>query len=111
MTDGFTTTLISHEWLAPHGGSENVFEQIAVALPGAAMQCLWNDAPARFGPDVTETWLARTPLRRSKAAALPFLPHAWRTVELDGFDRVVASSHAFGHHLATRAAREGREAF
>lgn len=111
MSRRYATTLISHEWLAPLGGSENVFEQIALALPGAAMQCLWNDAPTRFGAQVSETWLARTPLRRSKAAALPFLPGAWRSVDLAGFDRVVASSHAFGHHLATRAAREGRQAF
>jgi glycosyltransferase involved in cell wall biosynthesis len=111
MSEAYADTLVSHEWLAPHGGSENVFEQIAMALPGAAMQCLWNDAPHRFGDDVRETWLARTPLRRSKAAALPFLPTAWGTVDLESYDRVVASSHAFGHHLASRAALAGKRAF
>lgn len=106
-----SATLLSHEWLSPHGGSENVFEQISAALPGSALQCLWNDAPDRFGNDVSETWLARTPLRRSKAAALPFLSQAWATVDLEPFDRVVASSHALGHHLAFRAAQAGKNAF
>lgn len=101
------STLLAHEWLAPHGGSENVFEQLALALPGARRHCLWNDAPRRFGPEVTETWLASTPLRRSKALALPFSSAAWHSVSLDDVDRVVVSSHAFGHHLASRAARAG----
>lgn len=107
----YSDTLVSHEWLAPHGGSENVFEQVAAALPGSRRQCLWNDAPARFGADVAETWLARTPLRKSKAAALPFFASAWKTVNLDPFDCVVASSHAFGHQLAFRAAKCGKDAF
>lgn len=103
-------TLLSHEWLAPHGGSENVFEQIAAALPAADLQCLWNDAPERF-QGVAETWLARTPLRGSKAAALPFMSSAWRSVDLDPYDRVISSSHAFGHQLAARAAESGRQGF
>jgi glycosyltransferase involved in cell wall biosynthesis len=32
-------------------------------------------------------------------------------VDLSPFDRVVSSSHAFGHHLASRAAAEGRRAY
>lgn len=104
-------TLLSHEWLAPVGGSENVFEQIVRAHPGADLVCLWNDAPERFGADVRETWLGRSPLRRSKAAALPFMRSAWRGIDLAGYERVISSSHAFGHHLAGEAARTGRDAF
>lgn len=107
----FRDTLVSHEWLSPHGGSENVFEAIAASLPGAALQCLWNNAPERFGNDVRETWLARTPMRRSRPLALPLLPAVWRSVSLEGFSRVIASSHAFGHQLATRAAEEGLDAY
>lgn len=105
------TTLLSHEWLAPIGGSENVFEQLVETFPGADMACMWNDAPERFGHDVRETWLARSPLRRSKAAALPFMSSAWRRLDLGDNDRIISSTHAFGHHLAGRAAREGRDAF
>lgn len=103
-------TLLCHEWLAPHGGSENVFEQIAAAIPGSDLQCLWNDAPERFH-GVAETWLARTPLRRSKPAALPLMSAAWRSVDLDPYERVISSSHAFGHQLAARAAEAGKEAY
>lgn len=104
------TTLLAHEWLAEHGGSENVFEQLGMAFPGSDRLCLWNDAPTRF-TGVRETALARTPLRRSKAVALPAMPLAWSSVALDGFERVVVSSHAFAHHLATRAARRGIPAY
>lgn len=103
-------TLLSHEWLAPHGGSENVFEQIAASIPGSDLQCLWNDAPERFS-GVAETWLSRSPLRRSKAAALPLMSSAWRSVDLEPYDRVIASSHAFGHQLAARAAETGKRGF
>ena len=70
------TTLLAHEWLAPHGGSENVFEQLGHAFAGSRRLCLWNDAAERF-VGVDETFLARTPLRRSKALALPVMPLAW----------------------------------
>lgn len=105
-----TETLLSHEWLAPTGGSENVFEEMIQAFDGARRLCLWNDAPHRFS-SVEETWLASTPLRRSKALALPFLSSALKRVDLNGVSRVVSSSHAFGHHLATRAVREGAVGF
>lgn len=105
------STLLAHEWLAPVGGSENVFEALSSALHGADRLCLWNDAPDRFGTDVRESWLAGTPLRRSKAVALPFMPHAWRSIDLAEYSRVVVSSHAMAHLLAGKAAREGKDAF
>ncbi|MBD8608529.1 glycosyltransferase [Aeromicrobium sp. CFBP 8757] len=111
MRQGTFTTLINHEWLARHGGSENVFEQLLAAVPGATSMCLWNDAPERFGSQTDETWLARTPLRRSKALSLPFHHAAWQGVDLTGVDRVISSSHAFGHHLASRAANTGIDAY
>ncbi|MBC9226845.1 glycosyltransferase [Aeromicrobium sp. 636] len=105
------TTLLAHEWLAPIGGSENVFEELSRVLPSAQRMCLWNDAPTRFGADVRETWLARSPLRRSKALAYPFLADAWNRVDISGVDRVVVSSHASSHYLASRAAESGIPSF
>lgn len=102
--------LLAHEWLEKTGGSENTFEQMIRVLPEARAACLWNNAAERF-PTVEETWLARTPLRHSKAASLAFMRSAWRGVDLCGVDTVVASSHAMAHHLAGRAAREGRRSF
>ena len=47
--------------------------------PDADIVCLWNDSTGRFPPErLRESWLARSPLRRSKAAALPFMPATWR---------------------------------
>ena len=65
--------VIVHEWLQSNGGSENVFDVLSGAFPDAARLCLWNDSEGRF-TDVEETVLARTPLRRHKAFALPLTP-------------------------------------
>lgn len=100
------TLLLAHEWIAPAGGSENVFEQFRLAFPGSRAECLWNDAPDRF-PEIRESWLARTPARRHKALALPLMDWAWGRVDLSGVERVLVSSHAFAHHLASRAAGRG----
>jgi len=91
------TGIIVHEWLSPAGGSENVFEVIARTFPDAERWCLWNDAGQRFQP-VNETILAHTPLRRSKAAALPFMPAVWRRLPEREADWVLTSSHLFAHH-------------
>ncbi len=101
-----------HEWIAPHGGSENVFEQMALAFPDADVHCLWNDAPQRLaGRRVRETWLARTPLRRSKALALPVMPAAWRRLAGGPYDWAMISSHAFAHHASFARAADGFEKF
>jgi glycosyltransferase involved in cell wall biosynthesis len=92
--------IIVHEWLEKSGGAEKVVEAMCEAFPEASLQVLWNDAPQRF-PDrvVRETWLASTPLRRSKSLALPFMPLVWRnlTSEKD-VEWLLVSSHLFAHH-------------
>lgn len=91
--------IIVHEWLARHGGSENVVEEIALTFPDAQIQSLWNDAPGRFPPTrVSETWLARTPLRKSKAMALPFMPLTWQHLGSSDAEWILCSSHLFAHH-------------
>lgn len=91
------TGILVHEWLAPHGGSENVFEVLSNAFPDAERFCLWNASNGRF-EGVNETLLARTPLRRSKAAALPFMPAVWRHLPQRDADWVLCSTHLFAHH-------------
>jgi glycosyltransferase involved in cell wall biosynthesis len=103
-------TLVAHEWIAEVGGSENVFEQICAVVPHSRAVCLWNGNPVRF-TGVEETWLARSPLRGHKAAAMPFMGSAWSRVDLTDIERVVVSSHAFSHHLAGRAVDRGIPAF
>lgn len=92
-----TRGILVHEWLATRGGSENVFEALSDVFPDAERFCLWNDSRGRF-TGVEETWLARTPIRRSKALAVPFAPLAWRTLPARDADWVLCSSHLFAHH-------------
>jgi glycosyltransferase involved in cell wall biosynthesis len=103
--------LITHEWVSSIGGSENVFRELLATFPEADAGCLWNDMPDTFDRPVLESHLARSRLRNYKAAALFAMPKAWRQFPLGDHETVLASSHAFGHHLAARAAREGRRAF
>ncbi len=92
--------LIVHEWLAQRGGSERVVDSMNNAFPDAPTFTLWNDAPSKYTA-AQESWLARTPLRRHKAAALPFLPWTWRHFIPDDLspDWLLVSSHLFAHHV------------
>ncbi|GAA3587974.1 glycosyltransferase family 4 protein [Klugiella xanthotipulae] len=93
------TGIIVHEWLEPHGGAEYVVEQLAAEYSQARIVCLWDDAPTRFAPGrVIETWLARTPLRRSKALSVPIMPFVWRRLKAPEADWMLCSSHLFAHH-------------
>ncbi|WP_244631837.1 glycosyltransferase [Plantibacter sp. CFBP 8804] len=85
---------------------------MAAAFPDADIHCLWNNAPDRYpGRSVTESWLARTPLRKSKAAALPFMPATWAATRVSKADFVLISSHAFAHHAGGRQTPDGPERF
>lgn len=95
------TGVLVHEWLARTGGSENVFEALARVFPDAPQFCLWDDSDGRFVP-TGETWLARTPLKRRKAAALPLMPLAWRQLPTIDADWVLTSTHLFAHHARFR---------
>jgi glycosyltransferase involved in cell wall biosynthesis len=102
------TGVLVHEWIAQDGGSENVLQALSEVFPQAPVLCLWNDSTGRFAPErVQETWLARTPLRRSKAVALPVTTIAWRMLRDRGYDWALISSHAFAHHARFRGAGPG----
>lgn len=93
--------ILVHEWLARTGGSENVFDALVETFAEADILCLWNDLEGRYpGRNMRETWLARTPLRRHKAAALPFMPATWRNRAPAGYDWALISSHLFAHHVS-----------
>ena len=49
-----------------------------------------------------KTWLARTPVRKSKALAVPLAPLAWRSLPRRDADWVLCSSHLFSHHARFR---------
>lgn len=95
--------LIVHEWIEPTGGAERVVDEFVEAFPGAGVVCLWNDAKERYpNAVVRETWLSKTPLRKTKALALLVMPFVWRTKTYDS-DWVLVSSHAFAHHVKVSA--------
>lgn len=97
--------VLVHEWIAQDGGSENVLQAMSETFPDAEIHCLWNDSTGRFDPGrVRQSWLARTPIRRHKALALPLMPATWRTLRYRGYDWALISSHAFAHHARFRGA-------
>lgn len=96
--------LLVHEWIENDGGAEKVLEEMAATFPDAAIYCLWDDSDDRFEPNrVMESWLSRTPLRRHKALALPFMPATWRKNQRSAVrpDWVLLSSHLFAHHFGS----------
>jgi glycosyltransferase involved in cell wall biosynthesis len=93
------TDLIVHEWIEKSGGSERVLDEMVAAFPDADVYTLWNDHDRYPDRTSTESWLSRTPLRRSKALGLPFMLPTWSRKSTDSYDRVVVSSHLFAHHV------------
>lgn len=99
--------LIVHEWIASIGGSEKVVEQFVRLFPEADLAVLWDDTEGRLSPRTRESWLARTPLRRSKALALPFQPVTWRNIRKESdYDWILVSSHLFAHHASVPGRRD-----
>jgi glycosyltransferase involved in cell wall biosynthesis len=97
---------IIHEWMSAHGGSEKVFEAMNHAFPNADLFTLWRDPGAVMADrTITESWLSRTPLRRSKVLALPLMPHTWRALHsAHRYDWMLVSSHLFAHHARFQGA-------
>ena len=92
--------VLVHEWISQSGGSENVLQAMSEVYPDADIVCLWNDSTGRFPQErLRESWLAHSPLRRSKVAALPFMPVTWRRRKNLGYDWALISSHLFAHHV------------
>ena len=70
--------LIVHEWVERWGGAERVLDAMTDAFPTAGVHVLWDDTDVLEGRDVTESWIARTPLRNNKVLALPAMLPTWR---------------------------------
>jgi len=91
--------ILVHDWLEAHGGAEKVMEEIAGLYPDAPISTLWNDDPQRFLTERTsESWIARTPLRKHKGLALPLMPPTWRHRGRSDADFILCASHLFAHH-------------
>ena len=91
--------MIIHEWVERWGGAERVLEAMTQAFPQADVRVLWSDAPELLGRPVTESWIARTPLRNHKPLALPAMLPTWRMPLGSHPEWVLVSSHLFAHHV------------
>jgi glycosyltransferase involved in cell wall biosynthesis len=101
---------IAHDYFVNRGGAERT---------ALALQRIWPGAPiftAVYAPDSTYEHLRALDVRTSflqKLGAsessfrryLPLFPRAFRSLRIDGFDVVVASSAGFAHHVRPRGAR------
>lgn len=100
-----------HEWIEPHGGAEKVLSVLVETFPDAKLTCLWNDGDLVHPSRVEETWLARSPLRGRKAAALPFMLPTWRNLPAAEADWILCSSHLFAHHAMFEGPARGAPKF
>ena len=97
--------VIVNEWIEQVGGAERVLDAVAAEFPDAQILCPWSDAPERFPEGrVTESWMARTPIRRHKALAIPFLLEHARRLPSQDVDWMLCMSHLFAHQARMRAA-------
>lgn len=88
---------VLNEWFENAGGAEQVLLAVRAALPGADTYVLWSDRDLAAHPGITESWLARTPLRGRKALSLPLMPLVWRTQTRQRYDVVLTLSHSLNH--------------
>lgn len=101
-----TRIAIVHERFTEIAGSEHVVEQLALQWPAApvfAALATPDGVPAGLSSPPHATWLNtgyRLLRQRSYAPLLPLMPSAFRRMDLQDFDVVVVSHHAF----ATQAA-------
>jgi glycosyltransferase involved in cell wall biosynthesis len=92
--------LLVHEWIESDGGAEKVLDQFVKIAPKLDVLSLWNDDSSRYPEiQVHQSWMAKTPLRRRKALALPVMPFYWRHSLAREYDWALISSHLFSHHV------------
>jgi len=104
--------VIVHEWIERTGGSEKVVDAIAKLFPATDIACLWDNAPGRFaGHSVSESFIARTPLRGRKALSTPVAPASWRGRANNAYNWAIVSSHQFAHHVSFRDQRDDFEKY
>lgn len=96
---------IAHDYLTQRGGAERVVLAMARAFPDAPIHTTLYDPDETFPEyaelDVRTSWLNRFRFfRRHHRAALPLLPFAARSLEIDA-DVVLVSSSGWAHGVRT----------
>jgi glycosyltransferase involved in cell wall biosynthesis len=96
-----------HEWLDTYYGSERVVAEILACFPDADLFTLVDFMPAEQrgflgGRPVQTSFLQRLPFaRRQFRVYLPLMPLAIEQFDLQGYDLVLSSSHAFAKGVLT----------
>ncbi len=96
-----------HEWLDTYYGSERVVAEILACFPDADLFTLVDFMPAGQrgfleGRPVKTSFLQRMPFaRRRFRAYLPLMPLAIEQFDLQDYDLVLSSSHAFAKGVLT----------
>ena len=96
-----------HEWLDTYYGSERVVAEILACFPEADLFALVDFMPAGQrgflgGRPVRTSFLQRLPFaRRRFRAYLPLMPLAIEQFDLQDYDLVLSSSHAFAKGVLT----------
>ena len=89
-------TALLHYWLTNKRGGENVFREICGLFPDGDIFTHAYNAKVMDdwfgGRRVTESFIGRLPLARTKCQAyLPLMPCASRALRLDGYDLIISS--------------------
>ena len=97
---------IAHDYLTQRGGAERVVLAMARAFPGATIHTTLYDRAETFPEyadlDVRTSWLNRSGFfRKNHRAALPLLPFAASSLDIDA-DVVLVSSSGWAHGVRTR---------
>ncbi|MEM1245171.1 MAG: glycosyltransferase [Acidobacteriota bacterium] len=106
--EGLRVALV-HDWLTGMRGGEKVLESLSTLFPQATIFCLFHFrgtvSPRIEAHEIQSTWLRRMPfLRRHYRYFLPFFPAAIESLDLEGFDLVISSSHCVAKGVIPRSA-------
>lgn len=100
----FPRVAVVHEWLTIPGGSEQVVLELLDMFPQAELFASIYD-PEPWPPEIKErtvhaSYLTRLPGARSHyQRLLPLMDRAYRAFDLNDFDLVLSSNHAFAKNV------------
>lgn len=97
-----------HEWFTQWGGSESVVRELARLFPDAPIYVAVRDPDPVVAREFAHARVETTGLQRllplvagNHRRLLPLMPRAFRALELEGYDLVISSSHAFSKAVRT----------
>lgn len=89
-----------HEWLTIPAGSEEVFAEMCQMFPGTVFGSIIDADRCKFlqGMELRPSFLQNWPMAKQRHHLYtPFMPAAYRKMDLSEFDLVLSSSHSFAH--------------